>query len=453
MILTITTTYHPATDLGYLLHKHPDKVQTFPLPFGQALVFFPEAGEDRCTAALLLDIDPIGIVRSKTRNPPVAQHYVNDRPYTVSSFMSVAIAKVFGTALSGNCRAREYLPHQAIWLEAYLGVLPSDGGEPLIRRIFEPLGYTLRIQKTLLDPLFADWGEAPYYAVTLQAETSLYKLLNHLYVLIPVLDNDKHYYISDDEVEKLLHHGEGWLKSHPERETITWRYLKHNSRLTTRALSLLEPTSQSPEDASERPLPLREQRIQAVLNVLKKTEVSRILDLGCGEGGLLNYLVQEPLFKELVGLDISLAALRKAHKRLDAMPERLSRKVKLWHGSLIYRDRRLEGFDAAVLMEVIEHIEPELLSYFERALFEYARPRVVILTTPNKEYNSLFASLAPNGLRHADHRFEWTRQEFGHWTEKTANRFGYQVRTHEVGAEDPTLGSPTQMGVFQRNDG
>jgi 3' terminal RNA ribose 2'-O-methyltransferase Hen1 len=456
VILTITTTYRPATDLGFLLHKHPDKVQTFPLPFGHAHVFFPEADEDRCTAALLLDIDSLDIVRSKAQGRKMAGHYVNDRPYTISSFMAVAIAKVFGTALSGHCRAREALPDQAIPLQAHLSVLPSDEGEPLIRRIFEPLGYEVEVQKTLLDPAFAEWGEAPYYAVTLRAVISLHRLLNHLYVLIPVLDNDKHYYIADDEVAKLLQHGKGWLNSHPERETISWRYLKHNSRLTQTALSRMAYGSQagsSPEEGpSHRPVPLREQRIQTVLDVLKASEVSRILDLGCGEGELLRHLIQEPVFNELVGVDVSLATLAKAKDRLhlDTLPERQSRRVKLWHGSLIYRDRRLEGFDAATVTEVIEHIEPALLPAFDRALFEFARPRVVIVTTPNREYNRLFESLGPDTLRHADHRFEWTRQQFTDWAEQAAAQFGYQVRIQGIGPEDPVLGSPTQMGVFQR---
>ncbi len=250
---------------------------------------------------------------------------------------------------------------------------------------------------------------------------------------------------------KLLRHGKGWLDTHPECDTIAWRYLKHNSRLTQTALLRLTP-SPSPQEESVKPQPLREQRMQGVLNVLKEHNVQRVLDLGCGEGELLRRLLPDPQFTELVGLDISPSALEKAKERLDAMPERQARPVQLLHGSLTYRDRRLEGYDAACVIEVIEHIDPALLAYFEQALFGYARPRIVVLTTPNREYNRLFGSLDPSAFRHPDHRFEWTRQQFSQWTEKTASRFGYHVKIQGVGPDDSTLGTPTQMGVFQRYD-
>ncbi|MCL5972464.1 MAG: 3' terminal RNA ribose 2'-O-methyltransferase Hen1 [Firmicutes bacterium] len=459
MLLTITTTYSPATELGYLLHKHPNKVQTFPLTFGQAHVFYPEATAARCTAALLLSVDPVGLVRGKTRGDGLVDQYVNDRPYTASSFLSVAIAQVFGTALAGHCKARPELVEQRLPLEATIAVVPSQGGTPLIRSLFEPLGYTVSATSYSLDEQFPQWGDSPYYTVRLSATLPLYQLLNHLYVLIPVLDNDKHYYVGDDEVAKLLRHGDGWLEFHPERQLIAKRYLKRSRHLTTIALSRLVPENVDEEPSSltpENQVPsLHEQRLMMVVEELKKHESHRVLDLGCGEGRLLRYLLKDPSFKEVVGLDVSHPALARAQERLhlDRLPSHLDGKVTLLHGSLTYRDRRLEGFDAAALVEVIEHLDLSRIPAFERVVFEFARPKVVVVTTPNAEYNRLYPSLPQGAMRHKDHRFEWTRQQFADWAQKVARRFGYAVRIDGLGPQDPTVGSPSQMGVFTQHVG
>ena len=230
MLLTITNTHQPATDLGYLLRKNPARVQSFAQNFGVAHVFYPEATSERCTVALLLEIDPVGLVRNR-RGPAgegrSLQQYVNDRPYVASSFLSVAIADVFGSAMAGKSKERPELTAAALPLKATLSVLPCRGGEAFLRKLFEPLGYTVTAKGNLLDNKFADWGDSAYFNVTLEARLPLHQLLTHLYVLVPVLDNDKHYWVGDDEVAKLLHHGEGWLATHPERELITTRYLKH----------------------------------------------------------------------------------------------------------------------------------------------------------------------------------------------------------------------------------
>ena len=193
--------------LGYLLHKHPGRAQTFPMGFGQAHVFYPEVGAARCTAALLLDVDPVGLVRGKA----FSEQYVNDRPYVASSFLSVAIAKVFRTAMTGRCKDRPELADTPIPLTAHIPVLPCRGGETFLRSLFEPLGYEVTAQSIPLDETFPNWQDSEYVAATLKSTVRLADLLNHLYVLIPVLDNEKHYWIGNEEVEKLLRHGEGWL--------------------------------------------------------------------------------------------------------------------------------------------------------------------------------------------------------------------------------------------------
>jgi 3' terminal RNA ribose 2'-O-methyltransferase Hen1 len=464
MLLTITTTRPPATDLGYLLHKNPARSQSFPLSFGQVHVFYPEASAERCTAALLLDVDPVGLVRER-RGPSGEggrlDQYVNDRPYVASSFLSVAIAQVYGSALSGRSKDRQELAETPIPLHAKLAVIPCRGGEGFLRRLFEPLGYLVTARRHPLDERFPEWGEGPYFTVELSASCRLHELLSHLYVLIPVLDNDKHYWVADDEVEKLLRHGEGWLATHPERETITRRYLKHQMRLTRSALARLVDEDDDPdgaelahnqeEQAVERRLSLNEQRLAAVVAALRESGVRRILDLGCGEGKLIRALLDEPVFTEIVGVDVSIRALEIARQRLDRLPEKRTERVRLLQGSLTYRDRRLAGYDAAAVVEVIEHLEPARLPAFERVLFEFARPRVVVLTTPNAEYNVKFERMPAGTFRHRDHRFEWTRAEFRTWADETAKRFGYTVRFAPVGAEDEAVGPPTQMGVFTRS--
>jgi 3' terminal RNA ribose 2'-O-methyltransferase Hen1 len=465
MLLTITTTHRPAHDLGFLLHKHPERFQTFDLSFGKAHVYYPEVSAERCTACLLLDVDSVGMVRGKNpdQNFLLAQ-YVNDRPYTASSFLSVAISQVFGSALQGRCKDRPELTATAIPLSARFDVLPVRGGERFLRGVFEPLGYDVETVRSPLDERFPEWGESPYFSVTVRKTTTLAGLLTHLYVLIPVFDNRKHYWVGDDEMEKLLAKGEGWLANHPEKQEITRRYLKFQPSLYRLALSRLvqeeEPAEAEDEDQPkekaeevlEKPLSLNEQRLGAVVAALRASGARRVLDLGCGAGLLLRELLMDRQFEEIVGLDVSIRTLEAAQRRLkvDRLPTMQANRLKLIHGSLMYRDRRLEGFDAAAVVEVVEHLDPPRLSAFERVLFEFARPRTVVLTTPNREYNVTWETLPAGQFRHPDHRFEWTRQEFQEWAQAVAGRFGYAVRFLPVGPEHPTLGPPTQMGVFHR---
>lgn len=466
MLLTITNTRLPAADLGYLLHKNPEKVQSFDLAYGKAHVFYPEATDERCTFALLLDIDPVGLVRNR-RGPTGEGHaleqYVNDRPYVASSFLSVALKRVLSSAVAGTSRGRPELVTQPLPLTAKLPVIASRGGDEALKKLFEPLGYAVLAERHPLDEKFPEWGEGPYFALELRKETTLQDLLTHLYVLIPVLDADKHYWVGDDEVEKLLRFGEGWLKTHPEREYIVRRYLKHRSRLMRDALARLveeelgDPDEQQKkkteqEEEIEKPLKLNDVRIQCVLDALKNSGAQRVVDLGCGEGKLLRELLKEKQFKEILGMDVSYRSLEVASERLrmDTMPSMQKERIKLIQGSLMYRDKRLAGYDAASVVEVIEHLDEPRLAAFERVLFEFAKPATVVLTTPNSEYNVKFATLPAGQLRHKDHRFEWTREQFQSWANGIAGRYGYTVTFSAVGEEDPAVGAPTQMGVFTR---
>src|SRR2546430_11189849 len=387
MLLTITTTHQPATDLGYLLHKNPGRLQTAELSMGKAHVFYPEATPGRCTAALLLEVDPVALVRNRKGpggDAGTLKQYVNDRPYVASSFLSVGIAQGFGSAMGGRSKDRPELAETPIPLEATIAVLPCRGGEPLLRRIFEPVGYTVTAKGYPLDATFQDWGESPYFTVTLQATRRLSDLLRHLYVLVPVMDREKHYWITQDEVEKLLRLGADWLPSHPERELIVDRYLKHQRRLTRAALErLIEEDVDDPEvviaarDAEEIPesdMTLREHRLGSVLATLKGSGASRVLDLGCGEGALLKPLLADPQFQEIVGMDVSMRSLDIAKERLnlERLPERQGRRIKLLQGSLVHRDQRIQGYDGAALMEDIVQPRPSRLAALQRAVVAFA---------------------------------------------------------------------------------
>lgn len=541
MLLTITYEGDNTQDLGYLLHKNPERAQQFALSYGKAYVFYPEVSDERTTAALLLDIDPLDLARGKVGSREGGLFdYVNDRPYASTSFMSTAIARVFGTAMNGRCDKRQELADTPLRLTACLSSLKDYGDAELAKELFEPLGYTVTARRTQLDDRFPEWGESPYVDLTISGTVKLSELLNHVYVLIPVFDRQKHYYISEDEIKKLLDHGKGWLADHPYKEMITRRYLNARKSYARRALDVLladgsideesadsmegaegadgmesaEPVdgvevgdgmenaedaggvegvegtesmvsagggqrkghagdagnagnaegmkgtegAEGTEDAGRAAeggahLSLNARRMEAVKRAVLASGATSVIDLGCGECRLTSLLLGEPQVKKVTACDVSVSVLEKAAQRLrlERMQPYRKNKLTLMQASLTYRDERFGGYDCACVIEVIEHIEPMRLPAFERSVFEFAAPRTVILTTPNREYNANYEHMQDNSLRHGDHRFEWTRAEFAEWTEHVCEKFGYACEISGIGDADEALGSPTQMGVFTKN--
>jgi 3' terminal RNA ribose 2'-O-methyltransferase Hen1 len=478
MLLSITLTEPPATDLGYLLHKHPDRLQSFAVSAGQAHVFYPEAAEQRCTAALLLEIDPITLVRGHRRAGSGSTEafslaeYVNDRPYAASSMLAVALGKVFRTAMTGRCDARPDLAARALPLEISIPALSCRGGAGLADRLLRPLGWDMEATRIPLDPELPEWGDSRYLTVRLTGQVRLADALSHLYVLLPVLDDSKHYWVDDAEIDKLIRAGGDWLAAHPERDLITHRYLAHQRALTASAVARLAEVDDTEPEALDNAVPqaapeaadatppratLAQQRRDSVLAVLRDTVLAdsasaRVADLGCGEGRLVGMLLREPSVTRVLGVDVSHRALERTAQRLhlDTMPDRQRDRVDLLQSSLTYADARLAGLDAAVLMEVIEHVDPPRLGALEQTVFGAARPGTVVVTTPNAEHNVRFPDLRPGAMRHPDHRFEWTRPQFRDWAAGVAGRRGYRVRFLPVGADDPEVGPPSQLAVFTR---
>ena len=470
MLLTITCTGNNTTELSYLLYKNPYRPQKFELGFGNAYVFYPELSDKRTTAALLLDIDPIDLARGKEgTNTGGLFDYVNDRPYVSSSFMSVAISNIFRTAMTGRADDHQELSDTPLDLEAVITMLPCRGDTNMLNRVFEPLGYEVKFETFIMDEKFPEWGERKYVNLALKGKLLLRDLIKHIYILIPVFDRQKHYWIGNDEVDKLLRNSGDWLKDHPEKGYITRGYLNRLNPLVNLAFSRLtaitdlkdntddEETLPESSEITEKKLNLNQQRLGSVAAALKNSKVSdneafrvrSVIDIGCGEGNLLRFLAGEKQFERIAGADVSCAALERASSKLKLNESGIKQEnIELFQSSLTYKDPRFKGYDAACVIEVIEHMDISRLPAFERVLFEYAKPKIIILTTPNREYNVKYEHIGETKLRHRDHRFEWTRSEFHRWAEKTAEKYRYTVKFSDIGEKDPALGSSTQMGVF-----
>ena len=450
----------PASDFGFLLHKNPARPQKIEVTGGSAHVFYPEATDERCTAAVLLEIDPIGLVRSgrgRAAEGFTLGQYVNDRPYAASSLLAVALAKLFRTAMNGRCDARPELAARAIPLEIHVPALPCNGGSDLAERLFAPLGWNVDARPVPLDPEIPAWGDSRYVDLRLTGVLRLADALNHLYVMLPVLDDAKHYWVGSDEVDKLVRAGEGWLGAHPEKELISRRYLAHRRYLADAALERLvevDGEELAEESSDEGSVSLAVERRGVVAGVLRELGARRIADIGCGEGALVGELLKDPMIGELIATDVSARALIRAKRRLhyDDLPDRQRDRLRFLQSSVTYSDERLAGLDAVVLMEVVEHVDPPRLPALAHSVFRAARPAAVVMTTPNSEYNVRFPSLPAGNFRHPDHRFEWTRPEFESWSHEVATRYDYSVDFRPVGPVDPEVGPPTQLALFRRED-
>lgn len=439
--------------------KHPGRVHEIELAFGRGFVFFPQAEEARCEAVLALDLDPVALVRGRGDADGVVQQYVNDRPYAASSFLSVALNKAFRTAMAGASRERQELAGETIPLEIVVTPVPASQDGDLPRRFFEPLGW--KVDACRIKGLD---GFSPYVELTLSGQMRLSEALSHLYVLIGALDAEKHYWVGEDEIEKLVEKGGAWLTTHPEREIIARRYLKNRHSLARAAIARLAPeeaeelktpaggSALQREEALEAPLRLHDRRLDTVAALLKSSGVRSVADLGCGEGKLLERLLRERSFERLIGLDASTRELERAAERLgfDRANSPARERVTLLHGALTYRDMRLSGVDAAALVEVIEHLDADRLPALVEVVFGGMHPETVIVTTPNAEYNALFKTLPAGAFRHPDHRFEWTRKEFQAWACDVAQKHGYSVTFSGIGDENPEYGHVSQVGVFAR---
>lgn len=468
MLVTLSTRGEAAADLSHLLHKHPGRAQSFDLSVGTAHVFYPADTDEVCTAALLLEIDAVALARSKRygADAQALSRYVNDRPYVSTSMLALAIGQVFRSAMAGKSESRPERAAAPIDLDVALTSVPSEPDEHgvgLATRLFAPLGWAVEETRRPLDDTRPEWGDATTVGLRLRGSVRLSDALRQLTVLLPVLDDAKHYWVGDDEVGKLLRRGEGWLAEHPLRDLITTRSLAHQRSLvedaTSRLLGLDETsdatansTTASPTETGPAETPLYRRRAEAVLTALADTGARTVADVGCGEGALLRHLMADRTFTTVIGTDVAPRELERAERRLhlDEASDDQRARVRLLQSSVTYSDDRIAGLDAFVLMEVVEHVDPERLPALETSVFAAARPAAVVVTTPNAEHNVRFERLAAGRFRHPDHRFEWTRDEFRAWATAVGDRHGYTTEFRPIGDDDPEVGPPTQLALFRR---
>jgi 3' terminal RNA ribose 2'-O-methyltransferase Hen1 len=442
MIITIIARGSGCQSLSHLLHKHPGKVYQSELPFGLARVFYPKYGEAECRVVLAVDLDNVEAVRGGA--DWALGKYVSDRPYTASSLLCVAISKVFRSAVAGKCLKDPPLVEQELDLEFQLPAVKVS--EEMCLKLFGPLGYRIQVGRGPSEDGGGEW-EAGGCVWLVGRKTGLVRdLLNHLLVLIPAMDHGKHYWVEEGEVDKLLTQGKGWLEDHPQRDFIVRTCLKKQGKLIRDFDNRIQLRANQNQACGKRDL--HSVRLDTVLRKIFEFAPSSVVDLGCGEGKFLTKLLEETNIPKISGMDVSTRAIGALSEKLDRYYCQHRGRARLFAGSLVYRDIRIAGFDAAVMIEVIEHIDPERLHAVETAVFGDARPRRVIVTTPNRDYNCLFVGLG-GGLRHGGHRFEWTRGEFEKWAEKISDEYGYTFCIKGIGDEHPEYWTPSQMAIFE----
>ncbi|MED5803035.1 3' terminal RNA ribose 2'-O-methyltransferase Hen1 [Gordonia sp. Z-3] len=433
----------PATDLGFLLYKHPDRVQRFATSQGGATVFFPVASPELCS--VVLHVDGAG---AKVDRAEGMGRYVNVVPFAASSRLVVVLGKVFGDALAGRCATRPELVDNRWPMTLTVPSVPT-GGRCSPAELFEPLGWTVQTSAQPLEP--PQWGDSEFVTISLSGVHTVRDALRHLSVCLPVLAGAKHYFVDDAEVDKLQRLGDGWLDTHPRRDDIAAGYVKHVRSLTDEAVMRLAgdvTTAQPADDANavpERRASLARHRREWVVESLARAGARSVLDAGCGEGRLLAELVTALPGAQIAGVDVAPAMVDRARERLQRW-----RGTSVWQSSLMYTDPRCRGFDAVVLMEVIEHIEFDRLPTAMSSVFDEMAPRTVVITTPNHDHNEAYGLAGQ--WRHPDHRFEFTRADFAQWCASVAEEYRYRVTIDGVGEPVEGLGAPTQCAVFTRDD-
>lgn len=447
--LSIATTRPNASDLGFLLYKHPDRVfrsDDTRNRLVKAVGFYPEVSSDRCEFVLLVAVDPVERVRGLAWNGGIAQ-YVEPLPFLASSHLAQALSLCLRSAMNGIASSKD--PETDAKLKALaaekwpleIKVTPVRSSPAMIRRMFEPLGWKVDVESTALEVDGSKYPDA-LHTIVLCGDQTVSDALTQLYVLLPALDPARHYFYGDNEVDKFVAKSQNWLDGHPARDLIVGRYLSKSKELQTAAKSLLdgEPnTTVIEEKSGDAEESAHDQRHRRIVDLVATIGATRIADLGCGEGRLLARLTALPGKLEIVGVEPALADLDKARKLLSRNPGRLmDPRVTLKHGSILYADKSLKGFDVAILSEVIEHIDEERLDHAERCVFGAMNPAMVIVTTPNSDFNVAFP-LLEGRLRHNDHRFEWGRKDAEAWCQRVAAQYGYTFEIDGVGGFDNTI--------------
>ena len=447
MQLTIQATGDNAKVMSHLLSKNPANLYERNQKGHLVRFFYSKFTDQEVEATIFVTPDPIELVQSNSNSYDIT-HYINDREFAVSSIFCSLIRSALGTALNGQPKEQymEWVDHP-FSLQFEFGPVVSTLTDQQLAELFEPLGFALAITRQEIDYSIRMKDESSARYLTLRGTKTLHESLRQLFVLIPVLDNYKHYYIDEKEIEKLERYGEGWLENHPLRDFIYRKSLRFKELYS-------QVESQKPAGEPEvqvKKARLNELRYEKIAETVSQLKPESVVDFGSGEGKLSERLGLIAGVREILAVEPSQSAAVKAAARFHKAQENehFTMPKTLW-GSLFYFDERLQGKDAIILCEVIEHIDEDRLPKAMDTILHAYRPGALIITTPNREYNDVYEM--EERFRHTDHRFEWTRAEFQQWCLERNNQEFYGLQFEGIGEEHDLQGHPTQMCIFTRKE-
>ncbi|WP_141431100.1 3' terminal RNA ribose 2'-O-methyltransferase Hen1 [Bacillus sp. 03113] len=450
MQLSVKAVGDGAKILSYLIAKNPYNLYDRDEKSNRVRLVYTVFDEKEVEVVIFVTPDPVELVRNSANAFDITQ-YINDREFAVSSLFCTNIRKALGTALNGKPKEeyQKWVNHP-FELHMNFGPVASHLSDENIVELLHPLGYIVEIERGETNYSFELKQRSSSRFIHLKGQQTIQQALRHLFILIPVIDNYKHYFIDEHEIEKLVRYGEGWLDSHPLREYIIKQSLRF-SELINQFPSLAKKDDEE-EHSSAPKVRLNELRYQAVVEKIKSlSQRASIVDFGSGEGKLSVRLSNIPDVKEVLAVEPSETAQLRAIQRFEkASYNQTHVSPTPILGSLFYYDERLLNKDVMILCEVIEHIDEYRLPNIMKTIFREYQPKTLIVTTPNREYNEVYAM--DEIVRHSDHRFEWTRQEFKSKCETWIKNVLYSMEFEGIGLEHEEYGHPTQMCTFVRKE-
>lgn len=471
MHLNIRATGAGAGMLSHLLAKNPNNLYDRMEKEARVRIVFTASSEEETEALIYVTPDPVELVKGTSSAHNDITQYINDREFVVSSLFCTYIRSALGTALNGKPK-EAYLSwvDQPLALELEFGPVASNLPDLSLEELFTALGYEVQLERGNAEYSFNLKSRSSVRYIKLKAKQTLQTALRQLFVLIPALDDYKHYYISDDEVDKIRRYGEGWLENHPQRGLILKRTLrfagaiKQYEELMVRDGNLQESRTldgarvgeigeETAAPAEAPKVRLNDLRYAAIADVVEGLAVKRsIVDFGSGEGKLSVRLSSVPGVSEIKAVEPSATAQMRALDRFAKLVGRPGITVpEPVTGSLFYYDESLRGKDVMILCEVIEHIDEYRLGRVMDTIFHEYAPGTLIITTPNKEYNAVY-EMDQEEMRHGDHRFEWDREAFAVWCSRWTSAYKYSVQLSGIGELAQEYGYPTQMAIFSKED-
>ncbi|MGE6488602.1 3' terminal RNA ribose 2'-O-methyltransferase Hen1 [Paenisporosarcina sp. NPDC076898] len=447
MQLSIQASGDNVQAISYLLSKNPNNLYERNHKGHLVRLFYSKFTETELEVTIFVTPDPIELVKNNSNSYDIT-HYINDREFAVSSIFCSFIRSALGTALNGQPKEEHLMwVNHPFSFNFEFGPVVSSLSDEKLMNLFEPIGYEVTINRPEIEYSFPIKTKSSARYLSIKGMKTLQEGLRHLFVLIPVIDNYKHYFIDEKEIEKLERYGEGWLDQHPLRDLIYRQALRFKE-----IYSLVENSSKDEKKVEPvKKVRLNELRYEKIVNTVSQMKPRSVIDFGSGEGKLSVQLGFVEGITEILAVEPSEAASLKALERFNKVKnkEKFVIPELLW-GSLFYYDERLKDKDVIILCEVIEHIDETRLPKAMDTLLDDYQPPALIITTPNREYNELYDM--EEHLRHNDHRFEWTRAEFRQWCTERNHSNDYELQFDGIGEEHASHGFPTQMCIFKRKE-